>query len=160
MKLLPFNTSAFSNILNATDRPAQRKALVAPFMDLFDGNSNNTLQYIASFTQRCVETGVIGDFDFHATENPPPSDVDITDPVQAASWKNDPRRFTKGNLLIDASSATLQKMQDARDRIRSSLEQFTVPPDPIKSTVMPATLFLFEIVSRSTRFSKLLGAII
>jgi hypothetical protein len=30
MNLLPFNTSSFSNTLNAADRSAQRKALVAP----------------------------------------------------------------------------------------------------------------------------------
>jgi hypothetical protein len=36
--LLPFNTSTFSNTLNADDRAAQRKALVAPFQDLFDAN--------------------------------------------------------------------------------------------------------------------------
>ena len=63
MKLLPFKTSSFSNILNATDRSALRKALVASFTDLFDGNPDDTLQFIAQFTQRCVETGVIGDFD-------------------------------------------------------------------------------------------------
>jgi hypothetical protein len=51
MHLLPFNTSAFGNILNAADRPGQRKALIASFMDLFDGNQDNTLQYIALFTQ-------------------------------------------------------------------------------------------------------------
>jgi hypothetical protein len=43
MKLLPFNTSSFSNILNAADHSAQRKALVAPFTDLFDGNPDDTL---------------------------------------------------------------------------------------------------------------------
>jgi hypothetical protein len=94
MKLLPFNTSTFSSILNAADRPAQRKALVTPFTELFDGNPDNTLQYIALFTQQCEETGVIGDFNFVSHENLPPATVDLTDPVQAASWKKDSRRFT------------------------------------------------------------------
>jgi hypothetical protein len=109
--------------LNAVDRPAQHKALVTPFTDLFDGSPTNTLQYIASFTTRCVETGVIGDFEFTAQENPPPSNIDLTDPIQAASWKNDPRHLTKdtkktkGNLLIDSSTATVEKLQAARDHI-------------------------------------------
>lgn len=144
MRLLPFNTSAFRNTLNSADRPAQRKALVSPFTDLFDGNPNNTLQYIALFTQRCVETGVTSDFDFIEQEHSPPSTVDLSDPVQAASWKNDPRRITKGNILIDASSATLEKMQDARDHIRSSLAKFTAPPDPVKSPVNAGYLVSFQ----------------
>jgi hypothetical protein len=40
---LPFDTSAFSNTLNTVDRSAQRKALVAPFKEEFDGNSANIL---------------------------------------------------------------------------------------------------------------------
>ncbi len=31
--MLPYNTSSFSNTLDATDRPAQRKAVVAPFKE-------------------------------------------------------------------------------------------------------------------------------
>lgn len=50
MKLLSFNTSAFSNILNAANRAAQCSALVTPFTDLFDGNPDNTLQYIGRVT--------------------------------------------------------------------------------------------------------------
>ena len=53
---------------------------------LFDGNPDNTLQYIALFTQRCEETGVVGDFNFVSHENLPPSTVDLTDPIQATSW--------------------------------------------------------------------------
>jgi hypothetical protein len=41
--MLPFNTSAFSNTLGAQDRAAQRKALVAPLKEDFDGK-----------TQRCA----------------------------------------------------------------------------------------------------------
>jgi hypothetical protein len=62
--LLPFNTSAFSNLLGASDRAAQRKALVAPFKEEFDGSLDDVLQHIASFTTRCAETGVIEDFNY------------------------------------------------------------------------------------------------
>jgi hypothetical protein len=102
------------------------------------------LQYIAQFTQRCVETGVIGDFDFISEEHPLPSDIDLTNPIDAAAWGTDPRRITKGNLLIDASSTTIDKMQAARDHITSSLEQFTAPPDPIKSPVNASYLVSFQ----------------
>jgi hypothetical protein len=49
--MLPFNTSTFSNLLGASDRAAQRKALVAPFKDEFDGKSDDVLQHIADFNQ-------------------------------------------------------------------------------------------------------------
>jgi hypothetical protein len=69
--MLPFNTSAFSNTLGATDRAAQRKALVAPFKEDFEGKAEDVLQHIAAFTQRCEETGVIEDFKFIEEEHPP-----------------------------------------------------------------------------------------
>jgi hypothetical protein len=155
MKLLPFNTSSFSNTLNAADRSAQRKALVAPFMDLFDGNPDDTLQYIAQFTQRCVETGVIGDFDFISEEHPPPSDIDLTDPVDAASWKTDPRCITKGNLLIDASSATIDKMQAASDHI--TLNNLLLHPILSSLLSMPAILSPSKTVNGFMYFYKIPG---
>jgi hypothetical protein len=46
MLLLPFNTSTFSNKLNADDRAAQRKARVVPFEETFDTKNEDTLQFI------------------------------------------------------------------------------------------------------------------
>jgi len=46
MLLLPFNTSTFSNKLNADDRAAKRKALVVPFEETFDTKNEDTLQFI------------------------------------------------------------------------------------------------------------------
>jgi hypothetical protein len=109
--LLPcsFSTSAFSNTLGATDRAAQRKALVTPFKVEFDGKAEDVLQHVAAFTQRCEETGVIEDFQFIEEEHSPPSDVDMSDPKASIAWLSDPRRFTYSNILIDSSKATLQK---------------------------------------------------
>jgi hypothetical protein len=45
--MLPFNTGAFSNTLGATDRAAERKALVAPLKEEFDGKAEDVLQHIA-----------------------------------------------------------------------------------------------------------------
>jgi hypothetical protein len=69
--MLPFNTSAFSNSLGASDRAAQRKAIVAPF-DEFDAKPEDVMQHIAQFTQRCEETGIMEDFNFIESENSPP----------------------------------------------------------------------------------------
>ena len=49
----PYNTSSFSNILDASDRAAQRKAVVTPFKDDFDGSIDNVMQHIADFNHRC-----------------------------------------------------------------------------------------------------------
>ena len=130
-----FNTSVFSNTLSAPDRAAQRKALVTPFNE-FDGKPEDVLQHIARFTQRCKETGVVEDFTFIISENPPPSDVDLDNPSEQLAWFSDPRRFTYGNLLHDASQATLEKVQAARDKVRKTVESLTATPDPKK---MPLT---------------------
>ena len=61
--MLPFNTSAFSNLLGASDRSAQRTAVVAPF-DEFDAKSDDVMQHIPQFTQRCEETSIIEHFNF------------------------------------------------------------------------------------------------
>ncbi len=112
MLLLPFNTSTFSNKLNADDRAAKRKALVVPFEETFDTKNEDTLQFIWQFTQRCVETGVVADFNFIISENSPPSTVDMDDPAEKAKWFSDPACFNMGNLLIDASTATLEKVKE------------------------------------------------
>jgi len=125
------NTSTFSNTLGATDRADQRKALVSPFTE-FDGKPEDVLQHIARFTQRCKETGVVEDFNFIICENEPPSDIDLTDPTQKNAWMSDSRRFTYGNLLQDPSQATLEKVQTARDRVRSQVNKLTSVPDPTK----------------------------
>jgi hypothetical protein len=142
--LLPFNTSAFSNVLGASDRAAQRKALVSSF-DAFDDKPEDAHQHIAQFTQRCVETGVVEDFSFIIGENPPPSDVDLTDPIEKAAWILDPHRFTTGNFLLDASQATIEKIQAARDKIRSSLQKFSSPPDQSKCHSLLNSLSLTRI---------------
>ncbi len=69
--MLPFNTSAFSDSLGASDRAAQRKAIVTPF-DEFDAKPEDVMQHITQFTQRCEETGIMEDFNFIESENPPP----------------------------------------------------------------------------------------
>jgi hypothetical protein len=142
--LLPFNTSTFSNTLNAADRAAQRKALVAPFQDLFDANPENVLQFTENFTQRCQETGVMADFDFIIRENLPPSDVDLNDKAAAAAWLTDARRFTTANILIDSSEATFDNIKAARDLIRSDLATLTTTPCPKKQPKDARQLVSFQ----------------
>jgi hypothetical protein len=142
--MLPFNTSSFSNTLGASDRAAQRKALVAPFKEEFEGKPEDVLQHIAIFTHRCEESGVIEDFKFIEEEHLPPSDIDMSDPKQRTSWLSDPRRFTYGNILLDSSKATLEKMQQARDDIRQALKKFSSPPDPVKMPLASQQLVSFQ----------------
>jgi hypothetical protein len=141
--MLPFNTSAFSNLLGATDRAAQRKAVVAPF-DEFDAKAEDVIQHIAQFTQRCEETGIIEDFAFIESENSPPSTIDMTDPTQKAAWLADPKRYNYGNLLIDSSKADMTKIQAAHDTIRSNLKKFSSPPDPVKMPLASKQLISFQ----------------
>jgi hypothetical protein len=82
--MLPFNTSAFSNTLGATNHAAQRKAIVALFNE-FDAKPEDIMQHIAQFTQQCEETGMMEDFNFIESENPAPSDVDLSNPTDYAS---------------------------------------------------------------------------
>jgi hypothetical protein len=56
----------------------------------------------------------------------------LTDPSQKNAWLSDSRRFTYGNLLQDPSQATLEKVQAARNRVRSQVEKLTSAPDPVK----------------------------
>jgi hypothetical protein len=142
--MLPFNTSSFSNTLAASDHAAQRKALVAPFKEEFDGKADDVLQHIAIFTHRCKESGVIEDFKFIEAEHLPPSDVDMSDAKQSTSWLSDPCCFTYGTILIDSSTATLEKLQQARDEIRNALKKFTTAPDPIKMPLASKQLVSFQ----------------
>jgi hypothetical protein len=141
--LLPFNTSAFSNILGASDCATQRKAIVAPF-DEFDARPEDVIQHIAQFTHRCEETGIMEDFNFIESENSPPSDVDLSDPTAKADWIEDPHRLNYGNILIDSSKVDIGKIQAARDLIRSNLKKFSSPPDPKKMPLAAKELVSFQ----------------
>jgi hypothetical protein len=77
--MLPFNTSAFSNSLAVSDCTTQRKAVVTPFKEEFDGNNDDVMQHIATFDHCCIKTSFIEDFNFIDCENPPPSDIDMED---------------------------------------------------------------------------------
>jgi hypothetical protein len=142
--LLPFNTSTFSNILNADDRAAQCKAVVVPFQDLFDAKPENVLQFTEHFTQQCEETGVMADFDFLIRENPPSSDIDLDDKASVTAWISDPRRFTTGNLLIDSSEATFENIKAARYLIQSDLATLTSAPCPKKNPKAARQLVSFQ----------------
>jgi hypothetical protein len=110
----------------------------------FDGKPEDTLQHIKAFNHHCKETGVVEDFKFIAEEYLPPSTVDLTDPAQQKAWLADPDRFTYGNILIDSSSTTIEKMQQARDNIRNALLKFSSPPDPIKMPLASKQLVSFQ----------------
>jgi len=43
------------------------------------------MQHIAHFNRHCEETGVIEDSNFINHENPPPVDVNLSDPIQKAT---------------------------------------------------------------------------
>jgi hypothetical protein len=101
-------------------------------------------QHIAQFTQRCIETGVVEDFSFIIGENPPPSNVDLTDPIEKAAWILDPGHFTTGNILLDAYQATIEKIQAACDKIPSSLQKFSLPPDPVKMPLASKQLVSYQ----------------
>jgi hypothetical protein len=101
-------------------------------------------QHIKQFTHCCVETGVIEDFSFIVSEEPPPSDIDLFDPIEKAAWLVDPRHFKIGNLLIDDSQATMDKIQGAHDKIRTNLQKFSLPPDPVKMLLAPKHLVSFQ----------------
>lgn len=151
--MLPFNTSAFSNTLAPPDRAAQRKSVITPFKEEFNGNVDDILQHIATFNHRCLETGVIEDFNFIDSENSPPDNVDMEDPKQSLAWLSDSCRFTYGNLLVDSTNATIEKLQASCDVIRSSLMKFKTPPDPKKMLLASP----FRIANGSTSSSKLYG---
>jgi hypothetical protein len=142
--MLPFNTGAFSNTLGATDRVVQRKALVAPFKNEFDGKPEDVLRHIANFNHRCKEAGVVEDFKFIMKENTPPSTLDLSDPKDCATWHSDPDRFVYGNILIDSSTATIEKLQQTSDVIRSALQKLSLKPDPVKNPTASEHLVSFQ----------------
>jgi hypothetical protein len=135
--------SAFSNLLGASDCAAQRKAVVAPF-DEFDAKAEDVIQHIAQFTQQCEETGIITDFNFIESKNPPPSTVDMTDSAQKAAWLIDPKCFNYCNLLIDSSKADMTKVQATHYTIWSNLQKFSSPPDPVKMPLASKQLLSFQ----------------
>jgi hypothetical protein len=140
----PFNTSSFSNTLGATNRAAQQKAFISPFKEEFDGKLEHVLQHIATFMHRCEESGVIENFKFLLQENQPPPDMDMSDQKEKAAWLSDNHRFTYGNILIDSSQATLEKIQQARDDIHSALKKFSTAPDPVKMPQASQKLVSFQ----------------
>jgi hypothetical protein len=141
--MLPFNTSAFSNSLGASDCAARQKAIVALF-DEFDAKPKDVMQHIAQFTQYCEENRIMEDFNFVESENPPPSVVDLSDPTAKAAWLKDSRWLNYGNILIDSSKADIYKVQAARDHIRNNLKKFSSPPDPTKMPLASQQLVSFQ----------------
>jgi hypothetical protein len=104
----------------------------------------DVLQHIKAFNHRCKEAGVVEDFKFIEEEHLPPSTVDLTDPAQQKAWLTDPTRFTYGNILLDSSTTTIEKMQQARDTIRTALNKFSSPPDPVKMPLASKQLVSFQ----------------
>jgi hypothetical protein len=91
--MLPFNTiSVFSHLLSAFNCTALQKATVAP-IDEFDAKAEDGMQHIAQFTQCCEEIGIMEDFNCIESKNPPPSDVDLSNPIEKAAWINYSHRF-------------------------------------------------------------------
>jgi hypothetical protein len=141
--MLPFNTSAFTNTLGAPDRAAQRKAVFAPFNE-FDAKLENIQQHVAQFTQRREETGLKEDFSFFDSEYAPPPDIDLSNPIEKAAWISDLQRLNYGNILLDASIATMKKIQATHDSIHSNLKKFSSPLDPIKMPLASKQLVSFQ----------------
>ena len=123
-----YNTSTFSNKEHATDRAAQRKALVAKLHHEFDGELNKVQQHIADITHRCKQCGIYNDFVYIVKENSPPSHLDLTDPKDLAQWENHPDRFVLGNLLDDPSRATLENVQQVHDIVRKTVNNLQTKP--------------------------------
>ena len=123
-----YNTSTFSNKEGATDRTAQRKALVAPLHHQFDGELNKVQQHIADIVHRCKQRGIYNDFVYIIKENSPPSTLDLTDLKIQAQWENDPNRFELGNLLDDPSKATLENVRQVRDIVRKTVNVLQIKP--------------------------------
>jgi hypothetical protein len=90
------------------------------------------------------ETGVVEDFNFVIQENYPPSTVDMNDTSQKTTWLSDPDRFDYGNLLQDASQATLAKVLAARDSVRNTINKLTATPDPKKMPITAQRLVSYQ----------------
>ena len=123
-----YNTSTFSNKEGAADRSAQRKALVAPLHQIFDGQQEHVVGHLADISHRCDETGVYNDFYFVIGENKPPTHLDTSDPVQRIIWESDPDRFIYGNLFEDSSQATIENIKAMRDDVRRTIKTMRVRP--------------------------------
>jgi hypothetical protein len=102
------------------------------------------LLHIKAFNHRCKETGIVEDFRFIEKENLPPSSVDLDDPVQQKAWLANPDRFTYGNILLDSSTATIEKVQQARDTVHNALSKFSSPPDPVKMPLASKQLVSYQ----------------
>jgi len=90
------------------------------------------------------ETGVVEDFNFVIQENYPPSTVDMNDTSQKTTWLSDPDRFDYGNLLQDASQATLAKVLAARDSVQNTVNKLTATPDPKKMPITAQRLVSYQ----------------
>jgi hypothetical protein len=123
-----YNTSTFSNKEGATDRVSQRKALVMKLHHEFNGEADMVQQHLADIEHRCEQCGILDDFNFVIKENPPPISMDMSDPKNHVAWANDPARFTVGNLLEDASQATMENVQAARDLVRTTVKKIKSKP--------------------------------
>jgi hypothetical protein len=123
-----YNTSAFSNKENGTDRAAQRKALVTKLHHEFDGELNKVQQHIADITHRSKQCGIYNDFVYIIKENSPPNHLNLEYPKDLAQWEQSPDRFVLGNLLDDPSRATLENVQQVRDIVRKSATNLNAKP--------------------------------
>ena len=68
------------------------------------------------------------DFNFVIRENPPPISLDLTDPKNQGIWNSSPDRWVIGNLLDDASQATMENVQAARDIVRKTVKSIKSKP--------------------------------
>jgi hypothetical protein len=123
-----YNTSTFSNKEGASDRVSQRKALVSKLHHEFNGEADLVQQHIADITHRCEQCGIMDDFNFVIKENDPPTSLDLTDSKNQIIWNNSPDRWEVGNLLDDASKATLENVQAARNIVRQTVKSIRVKP--------------------------------
>jgi hypothetical protein len=149
-------SECFSNTLSASDCATQRKALVALLKEEFDRKPKDVLQHIKAFHHHCKETCVVEDFKYIKEEHLPPSSIDLNDPAQFTAWLADPDRFTYGNILLDSSTATIEKMQQARNAIKKkTLHQIQsrclLPPS--NCLLNPSNTYHSRIMSGSALFS-------
>jgi hypothetical protein len=64
--------------------------------------------------------------------------------AQCTAWLADPDHFTYGNILLNLSTVTIKKMQQAHDTICTALNKFSSPPDPIKMPLASKQLVSFQ----------------
>lgn len=99
---------------------------------------------ILPLSRLAVEKPVLLQTNFIDEENEPPSNVDTTNSAARTSWLSNPHHYNYGNILIDASTATIEKLQQACDKIQTSLNKFTSPPNHIKMPIAPKKLVSFQ----------------